>query len=167
MSGNRYHLETTNKPESEFEIVNLTPEYITDNFNKLLAIESNWTELGEEPWTLENFFFELPMKKELSFSAETEDSIIGYLIGSKYNPVLSRVNKIIIDSPHRGNGVGKQLMNKYFDACRDRDIIYSQLKALPDNEPANKFYMNLGYEKFNVVRGRDDKLRNVYEKKLI
>ena len=167
MSGNRYHLETTNKPGIEFEIVNLTPEYITDNFNKLLAIESNWTEIGEELWTLENFLFELPMKKELSFSAESDDSIIGYLIGSKYNPVLSRVNKIIIDSPHRGNGVGKQLMNKYFDACRDRDIIYSQLKAFPNNEPANKFYMNLGYEKVNVVRGRDDKLRNVYEKKLI
>ncbi len=148
----------------------ITRGYLEANLERFFAIESNWTELGEEAWTEDNFLLELPLKWDLSFLCKDGDgeSIIGYVIGScsKDDPSISQVNKIIVDNSYRGMGIGTKLMDLYTQACLKRGIKYSQLKALTNNNKANTFYDRLGYYQIDTVKGTDDLVRHFYEKKL-
>ena len=152
--------------KNNIQVVKVTREYMIKNMNKFLAIEKNWVDLGEESWIEENFLFELPLKWELSFAAEKDDLIIGYLIGSKYTTELSRINKLVVDSQHHRCGIGKQLINQYFATCLKKGIEKSELKALIENIPANNFYAKNGYRHVDSIVGADGKKRFVYEKKL-
>ena len=155
------------KLENNIRIVKITRNYMIKNLDKFFAIESNWTDLGEKPWKKENFLLDLPLKWELSFAAEKGNSIIGYIIGSKYDSEISRVNKIMVVSRYRRCGIGKQLMEKYFAACLKKGMKKSELKALVENDAANRFYVRLGYQKIGKEKGTDNKIRNVYKKVLI
>ena len=155
-----------NSEKNSIRVVKITKNYMIKNINKFLAIESNWIDIGEEPWRKENFLFELPLKWELSFAAEKDGLIIGYLIGSEYNKGLSRVNKIVVDLQYHRCGIGKQLINQYFAVCLKKNIKKSELKALVENDPANRFYSKIGYLKIGEKKGTDGKMRIIYEKKL-
>jgi len=58
-------------------------------------------------------------------------------------------------------------MEKYFAACLKKGMKKSELKALVENDAANRFYVQLGYQKIGKVKGTDNKIRNVYKKILI
>ncbi len=156
-----------NSVNGDIQIIKITREYLIKNMDKFFAIEKNWRDIGEESWREENFLFELSLKWELSFAAEKEGLIIGYLIGSKHTDKISRVNKLVVDSQHHNCGIGKKLINQYFAVCLEKGIEKSELKALIENIPANKFYAKIGYRYIDSVAGTDGKKRFVYEKKLM
>ena len=156
-----------NSGNGDIQIIKVTRDYMIKNMDKFLAIEKNWINIGEESWREENFLFELPLKWELSFAAEKNDLIMGYLIGSEYNKGLSRIHKLIVDSQHHGSGIGKKLINQYFAICLKKGIEKSELKALVENNLANRFYGKRGYLKIGEEKGTDGKMRFVYEKKLM
>jgi ribosomal protein S18 acetylase RimI-like enzyme len=146
--------------------VKITSGYILENLGKFFELEHNWTALGERAWTKESFLMELQLKWELSFAAEVDGKIAGYIIGSKFDEKTSRVNKILVDSAFREIGIGKMLMEKYFESCRKAGIERLELKALVENEAANRFYLGLGYKRIGLARGDDGLERIVYEKLL-
>jgi ribosomal protein S18 acetylase RimI-like enzyme len=156
------------KPVSggELRIINLTRYYLIRNMDRFLEMEPNWTDTGQPPWTKENFLLDLPLKWELSFAAEIGSSIAGYIIGSEHTQKLSRVNKIVVDSFYQRKGIGEKLMNRYFEACQQKGIKKSEIKAMVGYEPANNLYTKLGYQHIGVAEGTDGKFRNVCEKRL-
>ncbi|MGC9310394.1 MAG: GNAT family N-acetyltransferase [Candidatus Aenigmatarchaeota archaeon] len=148
----------------KIDLVQITKKYLLKNLDSFFALERNWTVLGEDAWNRENFLMELPLKWRLSFAAEADGKIIGYLIGSKFDEKTSRVNKILVDSKHRKMGVGRKLMERYFEACRREGIERLELKALVENAAANRLYVGLGYKKAGLAEGDDGRVRLVYEK---
>jgi ribosomal-protein-alanine N-acetyltransferase len=146
------------------DFVNLTREYFQEHKEDFFAIEHNWTELGETPWSEENFLMEVPLKWKLSFAADINGRLAGYVIGSKFDKTTSRVNKILVDISHRKKGIAKRLMELYFEACLREGIRRLELKALVENKAANKLYESLGYKKIGFARGSDGQMRAVYEK---
>ncbi|MEA3229579.1 MAG: GNAT family N-acetyltransferase [archaeon] len=156
--------------DAEYTFVKMTHNYMSRNLDMLHAIEQNWTGIGEDEWKRKNYFLDLPLKWELSLAVEDQNSIIGYLFASEdCSKVISRVsnvNKIVVDYPYRGHGIGKQLMEKYFEACLENGIEFCELKALTNNSAANNFYAGLGFKKTGELEGTDNLIRNIYEKRL-
>ncbi|VVB60208.1 Glycosyltransferase AglI [uncultured archaeon] len=144
----------------------ISERYVMKNLSKFLSLEDNWTELGERPWSRDNFMCRIPGKWKLSFAATRNSAIIGYLIGSQANEKLARVNKILVDRNHRKNGIGKLLLDAFESRCLENNITQAELKALTDNPSANNFYINLGYVPCGEVKGTDKKTRNFYKKDL-
>ncbi|MCX6819603.1 MAG: GNAT family N-acetyltransferase [Candidatus Aenigmarchaeota archaeon] len=162
--GNTWGIES--KKDIKTRFVNITPSYMHDKLDRFYAIETNWTGIGEEPWNEKNFMLELPKKWELSFAIENSNSIVGYIVGSQFGENRARVNKILVDKKFRQKGFGEQLIKKFEKECIKKGIDEVELKALFENEPANAFYTELGYQPYTFSWGDDGKLRNVYEKKL-
>jgi ribosomal protein S18 acetylase RimI-like enzyme len=149
------------------EIVNITRDYLSRNLDKFHALESNWTEIGEQPWNESNFLLELPYKWELSFAVENKGEIFGYLIGSEIAANTARVNKIIVGREYRKNNVGTILMKRFETACFEKGLYDVDLKAIVDNKAANNFYLRLGYKRQpQPVKGIDGLFRYVYKKRL-
>lgn len=151
------------------DIIPITQEYIVGHLNDFFRLEHNWTELEEDAWTKENYLLDLPGKWRLSYAAEVDNLLVGYIIGSaaKDCPTSSNINKIVVDTLYRRKKIGKRLLAKYIQACLRDGIIISELKALPDNLSANMLYLNIGYKLTGTSWGKDDRMRYIYEKKLL
>jgi ribosomal protein S18 acetylase RimI-like enzyme len=152
----------------DLKIINITRDYYIRNRDRFFELENNWSETGQPSWNDENFLLELPLKWELSFAIEYGGSIITYIVGSQdsNNKSLSKVNKIVVDSAYQRRGIGRKLMEKYFEASVERGMKEFELKAMVDYAPANELYISLGYQLVGTVKGTDEKFRNVYRKRL-
>lgn len=147
-------------------IQRITRKYMRRNLDSFYLLENNWTDIGEQSWDKDNFFMNLPGKWDLSFAAEDNDSVVGYITGSRVNKKRAAVNKILVDQGKRSKGLGRQLIRRFEEECRKRGVFEVELKALVENEPANRFYIQLGYRQTGSVEGTDGKMRFVYEKRL-
>jgi len=148
------------------KIINLTKDYAIEKANEILALEHNWTEIGDESWNIDNLLYELPMKWELSYAALNEEEIVGYQIGSlkEENAFL---NKIIVDGNRRGIGIGRKLLRVFLDKCLYKNIERIKFRVRTDN-PALRFYDGLGFERLEKIDyGRADKLPSYFYDTLI
>tara|TARA_B100001123_G_C15344974_1_gene1036569 strand:- start:4788 stop:5264 length:477 start_codon:yes stop_codon:yes gene_type:complete len=144
----------------------LTSNNIDLSLDRFFELEIEWTNTGQPAWSKEQFLRELPLKWQLSFIAVIDCTIVGYLIGSKgtSEPQSSRVNKIVIDRRHQRKGIGKLLMECYFEASMRLDLNRCELTAMCEYTPADRLYTSLGYNNIKTIRGNDGKLRNYYVK---
>jgi ribosomal protein S18 acetylase RimI-like enzyme len=148
-------------------LVHITKDYMSRNVEKFLAIEYNWTSIGESPWGKKNYLLELHRKWDLSFAIEHKKRIVAYIIGSQENNLRAKVNKIVVDTGCRRKGFGKRLISKFESECLHSGINEVELKALVDNKSANNFYIKMGYQLTGYIEGTDRKIRNTYIKRLI
>ena len=144
----------------------LTSNRIDLSLDRFFELEVEWTDTGQPAWSREQFLRELPLKWQLSFIAVIDCIIVGYLIASKgtSEPQSSRVNKIVIDGRHQRKGIGKLLMNRYFEASMSHNLTRCELTAMCEYKPADRLYTSLGYNNIRTIRGKDGNLRNFYVK---
>lgn len=63
---------------------------------------------------------------------------------------LARLYSFAVDPAHRGQGVGRRLLEAAEQAARARDCLYLRLEVRRDNEPAITLYKTRGYREFGV-----------------
>ena len=129
----------------EVQILLLSKEYAEKNSEKILELENNWKEIGDEPWGISNLMYELPSKWELSNVATIGGKIVGYQIGSFREDALF-LNKIVVDKSFRNAGIGKKLLKAFLEkglSFGKKRIIF---RVRTDN-PAVSFYDKLGYKR--------------------
>jgi len=154
--------------DKKIQISALTPDKLKKRLYRFFELEPEWTDTRQPGWNEEQFCRNLPCKWELSFVAEINDLIVGYVIGSKdkNDEKMSRVNKIVIDRNYHRQGISKKLMCQYFEASVKQGMNRSELTAMSDYTPANKLYISLGYKQTSVARGKDGETRNIYVKEI-
>ena len=162
-------IKNESKFVKEIQISALTPDKLRKRLYRFFELESEWTNTRQPDWNEEQFCRNLPCKWELSFVAEINDLIVGYVIGSqdKNDEKMSRVNKIVIDRNYHRQGISKKLMYQYFEASVKQGMNRSELTAMSDYTPANELYVSLGYTRASVAKGKDGETRNVYVKKIV
>ena len=161
-------IKNESKFVKEIQISALTPDKLRKRLYRFFELESEWTNTRQRDGNEEQCVRNLPCKWELSFVAEINDLIVGYVIGSqdKNDEKMSRVNKIVIDRNYHRQGISKKLMYQYFEASVKQGMNRSELTAMSDYTPANKLYISLGYKQTSVARGKDGETRNIYVKKI-
>jgi len=127
----------------DVRIVPLTKELALDRLEDILALEDNWTEIGDEPWNSDNLMYELPEKWELSYIAMGGEEIIGYQIGSLRDEVVY-LHKIVIDQKKRVKGAGRKLLKAFLEKSLKKGIERVRFKVRTDN-PAVGFYEKLDF----------------------
>jgi perosamine synthetase len=143
-------------------IVRGLDEYsLIGNWSEIHALEHNWTSLGESAWQIENFRRELPGKWELSNYAIDGNKVVGYMISSfdAFNRNIARINKILVDRDCRGKGIATRLWEDFIERCDELGVDKIKLRALKDNDVANKFYRNRGCIFTGETKGEDQRVR--------
>jgi len=151
---------------TDVSIVLLTKGFALARAEEILALEHNWTEIGDEPWNLDNLMSKLPGKWELSHVALKDEDIIGYQIGSLKDGGVF-LNKIVVDQERRVNGTGRKLLKAFLSKSLEKGIERIRFKVRVDNA-AVKFYGKLGFipEK-EIDHSRPDKIAShVYDTKI-
>ena len=58
------------------------------------------------------------------------------------------IGALFVEEPYRGKGVGKQLLNRAFDLCREMGKTMVALTVADKNEGAQRLYKSLGFAPF-------------------
>lgn len=87
------------------------------------------------------------IKEGLSLGAYVGEQLVGILIVTeiKWNNSLW-IENIIISEEHRGNGVGKVLMENLMSLAKQKKIRIVGLETQSTNYPAIQFYIKNGFE---------------------
>jgi cellulose synthase/poly-beta-1,6-N-acetylglucosamine synthase-like glycosyltransferase/ribosomal protein S18 acetylase RimI-like enzyme len=124
----------------------LTKRYMRRHLDAFLYLEKEWADLGEEPWTKENFMFKNPKKWKLSSHVSLNGKPVGYTIVSETSKGLAYLHKILVDSDYQRLGIGSLLLGEAKEKCRENKIKKLYFKVRVNNERANGLY-----RKNNVV----------------
>jgi ribosomal protein S18 acetylase RimI-like enzyme len=98
-------------------------------------------------WDIDNFYKDLPLKKELSFIACQNTKITGYLIGSSYETsagLTAHVNRIAVSSDNRNRGTGLKLLEYFENNAKKYCCRYITLE-FENKIDVSRFYAKAGY----------------------
>lgn len=112
----------------------------------------------EEPWSRQMFEEELRNDMALFVVAEEQgtdgngghcaekDRVVGYIIAWVIAPVESQVGSIAVLPEYRRRGLGRQMLEILFAACRETGTRDTYLEVRVSNEPAIALYRSMGFE---------------------
>lgn len=148
------------------EILPLTRELAIEKADEILALEHNWTEIGDEAWDINNLLSDLPLKWELSHFVLCHKKVVGYQIGCMcsylgHNEKV-QLKKIIVDRSMRKLGIGRKLLKPFLEKSLEKGIETIRFRVRTDN-PAVSFYDKLGFHREDGVdRTRTDKISSYF-----
>lgn len=121
---------------------------------KLILSERKFDKNIKEDFVVLNNYINLYNKKNnVLFIAYEDGKAVGFIYGYlKYeasNFVFNSVAKIdalyVIDD-YRNKGIGKNLINKFYEWCKDNNIKIVEISVFKNNISAYNLYKKIGYE---------------------
>ncbi len=85
--------------------------------------------------------------------AEEDEMVVGFANYRHRRDDQTTLYEICVAEEHRGNGVGRALLDRLITECQQMGKRYLRLKCPADNE-ANAFYSKLGFEQVGRERGK-------------
>lgn len=80
-------------------------------------------------------------------SVTVDSKIIGFGYGSIENDMIG-IFDIYVNEAYRQQGYARKIMEKILFWAKSKNIIYSYLQVVENNEIANKLYRSLGYKQY-------------------
>jgi [ribosomal protein S18]-alanine N-acetyltransferase len=99
------------------------------------------------PWSLAMFVLELSKPSGICLAAHVGDSLLGYLICSRYDQVWHLMN-IAVSPDYRRGGVAAQLMRRLFDEAGG--VLPFTLEVRVSNQQAIAMYDRFGFRSAGV-----------------
>ncbi len=129
--------------------------------NELFKLEKeNFDSTLVENWPLSEDgkqYFEDLISNHYVIVAKKNDKIVGYLAGSinekgSYEEIqYGEINNMLVDNNFRGLGIGKLLIDKFKQYCKDNNINNLKVVASAKNIKAIEFYKNNGFNDFDIA----------------
>ena len=123
-------------------------------------------------WNIDNFYKDLPLKKELSLISSQNGKVTGYLIGSSYEAsggLTAHLNRIAVRNDNRNKGTGLKLLENFESNAKKYCCRHITLEF--DNKlHVSRFYEKAGYLPINrkadilnyLKAKRKEKLKDIY-----
>lgn len=121
-----------------------------ENFDSTLILEWPLSEEGKK-------YFEDLINNEYVIIALKNENVIGYLAGSinekgSYELIqYGEINNMLVDDKYRGFGIGKQLINKFKEYCKSKNVANLKVIASAKNKKAIEFYRKQGFNDFDIT----------------
>lgn len=93
--------------------------------------------------------------------AEWDGEPAGHLRGEihelnfRRDPRLGEVVTVFVEQRHRGKGIGKAMLQRFFEWCRDHGVKRARIIASTPNREALRLYGNVGFTAFETILERD------------
>lgn len=112
------------------------------DLSRILEIESE--AFAEDAYTRDMFLELHAACPRLFLVATRRGRVAGYIVtcaGTRKAEIIS----IAVDTRHRGQGVGKAIMEKTLSRLKEAGVRQVQLAVRPSNRIATRFYRNIGF----------------------
>jgi ribosomal protein S18 acetylase RimI-like enzyme len=137
-----------------------------------LTVETGWNSISEigqkqldkKEWSkhMEEVFenFAKQENSEIYVAEDENHSFVGYLfVGESRNLMIGKSSGYIYDiyvkKEFRGKGIGKQLIKKAEDYCRERGYTRLSLMVSARNQPALRLYESTGFQKDQIYMDKE------------
>ena len=121
-----------------------------ENFDSTLILDWPLSEEGKK-------YFQDLINNEYVIIALKGEDVVGYLAGSinekgSYELIqYGEINNMLVDDKYRGLGAGKQLINKFKEYCKSKNITNLKVVASAKNKNAIEFYRKQGFNDFDIT----------------
>ncbi len=121
-----------------------------ENFDSTLILDWPLSEEGKK-------YFEDLINNEYVIIALKGEDVVGYLAGSinekgSYELIqYGEINNMLVDDKYRGLGIGKQLINRFKEYCKSKNITDLKVVASAKNKNAIEFYRKQGFTDFDIT----------------
>ena len=128
-----------------------------ENSEALFALEQDFQrEVGDQPWNIDNFLVELPLKWKLSHVALMDERIVGYIICSLRDEAIYG-HKLMVDKHARGKGIARSLWRHCLQVGMDEKIEKVMVRIRVENRRSLEFHDRLGFKmRDEIDRTRPD-----------
>lgn len=128
--------------ERNITIRNGTPE----DYERVIEVMPGWWNGRDLTWMVQKIFF--VHFRNTIFIAEANDKMVGFLMGflSQYHSDQAYVQFLGISPGWRKTGLGRLLVDKFFDACRENSRTIIKSCTAPINTDSIAFHTRLGFE---------------------
>jgi ribosomal protein S18 acetylase RimI-like enzyme len=137
-----------------------------------LTVETGWNslsqmdrkELDRKEWSkhMEQVFehFAQQENSEIRIAEDENSNFTGYLfVGESKNAMTGKsfgfIYDIFVKEELRGKGIGKMLIEKAEDYCRQKGYSRLSLMVSADNQAALKLYASTGFKKDQIYMGKE------------
>ncbi len=96
-------------------------------------------------------------------AADPSDRPIGFLLGVNQVEGEARILMFAVERDRRHQGLGSQLMDRFFERCRARGLGRVTLEVRVSNATAIRFYSRYGYSVTDLLRGYYSDGENGYQ----
>ena len=107
-------------------------------------VSKEWKKFNKE----KNYVYD---EEELEYSFIKDNDIYGYL-KMKITGSVGYLSQIIVRKDKRKEGVGKELVKKFEEICKEKGCHKVYLETSERHEEALKFYERLGYKKVSTLK---------------
>ncbi len=137
-----------------------------------LTVETGWNsisetdrkELNKKQWSrhMEEVFenFAKQENSEIYVAEDENQTFAGYLfVGESTNLMVGKssgfIYDIYVNEEFRGKGIGKQLIERAENYCRQRGYTRLSLMVSAHNQPALKLYESTGFQKDQIYMDKE------------
>jgi ribosomal-protein-alanine N-acetyltransferase len=110
------------QPTDTFKVIKLASETLTERYNHSLF----------------SYFYET--NPEGFMVAESNNKIIGFIVGVEINPKKTKILMLSVSPNHQKQKIGTRLLQEYIKKIQKQFINYIELEVRTDNVKAIKFY---------------------------
>jgi ribosomal protein S18 acetylase RimI-like enzyme len=85
---------------------------------------------------------------------DQHDNVVGTChtsLKGEGHPCPAHVHTLILDEAHRGQGLGRMLLDDAFDWCAENDVDEVSLDVAPRSTRSRRFYQRYGFEEASVL----------------
>jgi len=114
-------------------------------------LDGYFTEQNDEFEKL-GFLESVENSKIVALIAEDKHKVVGYLLGEfknlpyLVNPNVAHISNFGVCKNMRHQGIGKQLMDRFFELCRENNVEEIRLGVYNKNVSAYRFYEKYGFK---------------------
>jgi ribosomal-protein-alanine N-acetyltransferase len=119
---------------------------------ELSEIEAIEQRAYRTPWSRSMFASELAKVTSICLGAFEGDSLIGYIVNSRYVDAWHVMN-VAVDPDHRGRGIATMLIERLFELTAEDVRRGYTLEVRVSNVTAIELYERLGFQARGVRRG--------------
>lgn len=93
----------------------------------------------------EDYFKLLVDDDEMFFIAESENKVVGFIVGEPMKGGLAFMSILAVDTSLRGKGIGKKLVETFRKKCYEKGLKFIVFYAPKFNENTIEFYKKQGF----------------------
>jgi ribosomal protein S18 acetylase RimI-like enzyme len=90
-------------------------------------------------------------ERDILLTAEREERLAGVLIITRVDPGAARFNWLIVDGAERNGGIGRELLFRGIDMCRERRLFVLRARSFASSPAGPHLYWLYGFRVVDLI----------------
>ncbi|MBR1376219.1 MAG: GNAT family N-acetyltransferase [Bacilli bacterium] len=119
--------------------------------NLLILDERKYDQTIDEYFKVKDYFKNVIKGNNFLLGYIIDDKIVGYIFIKNIDNSNYLIDGLYVEEEYRRRGIGKKLINKALELCKQRNAKCIDINVMYKNDLAKNLYKLLGFEEFRMT----------------